>query len=392
MGSCIGASNCRNPGSCPDAREQKPDLDSDFAGDAKAHCAKLRTPPHAPARGALSGFGETTPCNPALQPVIFDYGDDPKGDGRRLAAQRINPYLVDAAPIVIGKRSAPITVAPMMNYGSMPIDNGTLVLSPKDRASALAEDGRLAPFIRRYIGGDEFLNGGERYCLWFVGAEPHMLRTSSFASERIRACRAFRLGRDRAATQELADTPQLFGEIRQPRTHYLLLPKVSSEARAFIPVGFEQPTTIASGSLLLIPNATLYHFAILNSTMHNAWMRAVCGRLKSDYQYSASIVYNNYPWPEPSEAQREAIEAAGQAILDARNLYPSSTLADLYGRLSMPAELRKAHAANDRAVDAAYGYKGDKLDAARVAYLFEQYQRLTSLLPGERVKRGRKGT
>ncbi|MDA8260816.1 MAG: N-6 DNA methylase [Betaproteobacteria bacterium] len=339
-------------------------------GNAAVHCV-------------IVGFGLAEPDHCTL----FDYGDDPKGEGRRLQAQRINPYLVDAAPIVIAKRNVPIAAAPVMNYGSMPIDNGTLALTPQDKSIALAQDGRLAPYIRRYIGGDEFINGGERYCLWFVGADPHMLRTSTFASDRIRACRAFRLGRERATTQELAKTPQLFGEIRQPATRYLVLPKVSSESRAFIPTGFEEPDTIASGSLLLIPGATLYHLGLLSSTMHNAWMRAVCGRMKSDYQYSASIVYNNFPWPEPSEAQREAIEATGQAILDARKLYPNSTLADLYGRLSMPAELRKAHAVNDKAVDAAYGYKGDKADAARVAYLFQKYQRLTSLLPVDRPKR-----
>jgi hypothetical protein len=276
-----------------------------------------------------------------------------------------------------------------MSYGSMPIDDGALVLTAQERATAIAEDARLLPYIRRYIGGKEFINSEERYCMWLVEAEPQVLRASSFAADRIRACRTFRLNSDRPTTQQLAETPQLFGEIRQPETRYLALPKVSSESRAFIPVGFEDPITIASGSLLLIAGANLLQLGVLCSTMHNAWLRAVGGRLKSDYQYSASIVYNNYPWPEPTEAQRAAIEAAGQAILDARARYPDATLADLYDPLTMPAELRRAHQANDRAVDAAYGYKGDKADAPRVAFLFGLYQRLTSLLPAAPKTRAR---
>jgi hypothetical protein len=334
-------------------------------GNAAVHCV-------------IIGFGIKQPqrCS------IFDYGDDPKGEGRRLDAAQINPYLVDAVSAIIGKRTVPIGGnAPLMSYGSMPIDDGALVLTAQERETAIREDGRLLPYIRRYIGGKEFINREERYCLWLVEAEPQILRSSSFAADRIRACRTFRLNSDRPTTQELAETPQLFGEIRQPETRYLVLPKVSSESRAFIPVGFEDPITIASGSLLLIAGADLFHLGVLSSTMHNAWLRAVGGRLESRYQYSASIVYNNLPWPEPTDAQRESIEAAGQAILDARARHPDATLADLYDPLSMPAELRRAHQSNDRAVDAAYGYKGDRADAPRVAFLFSLYQRLTSLLP-----------
>jgi hypothetical protein len=277
-----------------------------------------------------------------------------------------------------------------MNYGSMPIDKGFLTLTAEEKTEAIHAEPDLEPYIRRYIGGDELLNGLERYCFWFVGVSPRLLRASAFAADRIKQCREFRLQSDRSATNALAETPQLFGEIRQPETRYLAIPKVSSEMRAFIPIGFEQPETIASGSLLIVPDAEIWHFAVLISTMHNAWMRAVCGRLESRYQYSAAIVYNNFPWPELTDKQQAAIEATGKAILDARALYPDSTLADLYDPLSMPPELRKAHTANDRAVDAAYGYKGDKADGARVAFLFELFGKLTSLLPTEKPKQRQK--
>lgn len=341
-------------------------------GNAAVHCV-------------IIGFGLRKPdrC------TIFDYSDDPKGEGHIIEARRINPYLVDAANVVIARRTGPICPGPLMNYGSMPIDNGALVLSPEECEVALAETQRLAPYIRRYVGGEEFLNHSDRYCFWFVGADPRMLRLSAFVTERIRQCRVFRLSSGRAVTQELASLPQLFGEIRQPESDYLIVPKVSSEARTYIPVGFEKADVIASGSLLIVPAATTYHFAILCSTMHNAWTRAVCGRLESRYQYSATIVYNNYPWPEQSKEQQEAIEAAGQAILAARALYPDASLADLYDPLTMPAELRKAHQANDRTVDAAYGYKGMKGDAPRVAFLFELYEQLTSLLPTDKPKQRR---
>jgi hypothetical protein len=205
----------------------------------------------------------------------------------------------------------------------------------------------------------------------------------------VEAVKAMRLASPKVPTQESAATPYLFQEIRQPSSPYLLVPSVSSEQREFVPVGFLPSDVIASNSVLTIPNATLHHFAILNSTMHNGWMRAVCGRLKSDYRYSASIVYNNYPWPEPTEVRRVAIEATAQEILGARELFTGATLADLYDPLTMPAGLRRAHQANDRAVDAVYGYKGDKSDAARVAFLFDLYQKLASLLPSEKPKRRR---
>jgi hypothetical protein len=340
-------------------------------GNAAVHCV-------------IVGFG----LRELQQCVIWDYSDDIQADeGERIEAKRINPYLVDAPNVVITSRRSPVSSVPEMNYGSMPIDNGFLVLSPEEKRVALGECAELSPYIRKYIGGDELLNDRARYCFWFADAPPSVIRSSAYAKERIKQCRAFRSGRDREATQALAGTPQLFGEIRQPNSRYLALPKVSSENREFLPIGFEGRNVVASGSLLLIPGASLYHFGVLNGAFHNAWMRAVCGRLESRYQYSASIVYNNFPWPEPTGAQREKIEQTAQAILDARANHKGQSLADLYDPTAMPADLRKAHQDNDKAVDAAYGYKGEKSDARRVAFLFERYAALTSLLPVDKAKK-----
>jgi hypothetical protein len=208
---------------------------------------------------------------------------------------------------------------------------------------------------------------------------------------RVEKVREMRLASKKIPTQKLASQPTIFGELRQPKTDYLAIPRVSSERRQFIPIGFLDADFIAGDKLQTIENATEYHFGLLSSTMHNAWMRAVCGRMKSDYSYSASIVYNNFPWPEPTEKQQESIELAAQAVLDARATHPNASLADLYDPLTMPANLLKAHQTLDKAVDAAYGYKGATTDAARVALLFERYQKITSLLPTEQEKKTKKG-
>ena len=272
----------------------------------------------------------------------------------------------------------------------MPIDNGHLIVSAEDYKLALREDKNNKELIRRYTGGDEFLNNIKRYCLWLVDVPPNLIRGSAFATQRIKRVKAFRENSGRATTQNLALMPSQFGEIRQPQTAYLLLPKVSSENRRFMPIGFVNAKTIASGSALIIPKAKLFHFGVLSSSAHNAWMRAVCGRMKSDYQYSAGIVYNNFPWPQAiSDKALQAIESAGQAVLDARAMYPGSSLADLYDPNTMPPVLTKAHQKLDKAVDAAYKYKGGKEDAPRVAFLFERYQALTSLLLVEKAKRKR---
>lgn len=216
--------------------------------------------------------------------------------------------------------------------------------------------------------------------------------------QRVEGVKAMRLASPKAATVELANTPTLFGEIRQTDQPYLLIPSVSSENRQFIPIGYFSPDVIASNLVFMVPNATLYHFGILTSTMHNAWMRTVCGRLKSDYRYSASIVYNNFPWPEPDNKRWQAIEKAAQAVLDARALFPTATLADLYDPLAMPLELSRAHQQLDRAVDATYACiesgrsskKSFASEAERLAFLFERYQVIINQLPAVSDKKNKK--
>jgi hypothetical protein len=336
----------------------------------------------------IVGFG----LNEPKQRVIFDYGDNIKGEPVTIAARNINPYLVDAPNVLLDKRRAPICAVPEMSFGSKPTDGGNLLLSDAEKQTLLQTEPQAEKWIRPFLGSEEFINNIPRWCLWLKGISPAELRAMPQVMRRIEAVKAMRLVSTKAATVELASSPMLFGETRQPNSDYIGVPKTSSERRSFIPVGFCDSNTVAGSELFSIPNATLYHFGILSSTMHNAWMRYTCGRLKSDYRYSNTIVYNNFPWPDASDKHNSAIEAAAQAILDARALYPESSLADLYDPLSMPPELVKAHAALDKAVDAAYQYKGGKDDAARVAFLFERYQQLTSLLPAVTTKPKRNTT
>jgi hypothetical protein len=322
----------------------------------------------------IIGFGLIA----AKSPVIYDYADI-NGEPRAMPAKNINPYLVDAPALTLANRKQPISNVPSMRYGSMPIDSGHLILSAIDKAQFLAESPENQAFIRRYMGGDEFLNNLDRYCIWLAGQSDGVSRYGSLMDERIDLVKQFRLGSGREATQKLAATPRLFGEIRQPQSRYLLLPKVSSENRAYMPIGFIEPEVIANGSALIVPEAGLPHFGVLQSIMHMAWMRQVCGRLESRYQYSASIVYNNFPWPTPTDSQNKAIEAKGQAVLDARAVHEGKSLAWLYNPETMPDNLQTAHTDLDAAVDAAYDYTGGKDDAARVAFLFTRYQALVQV-------------
>jgi hypothetical protein len=261
----------------------------------------------------------------------------------------------------------------------MPIDDGHLILEREDVDTLLKESADNAKFIRKYAGGAEIINNRERWCLWLQGFSPDDLRKSSIVSHRVHLTREFRESSNRQQTLKLAQTPWLFGEIRQPDTNMLVVPKVSSERRRYIPVAFISPDTIINGSALIVPNATLYDFGIIISNVHMAWMRAVCGRMKSDYQYSSSNVYNNFPWPTPTDEQREKIEQSAAAILNARSLNPKSTLAGLYDDDFMPSELRKAHQENDRAVMQAYGFpvKSAFTESQCVAELFKLYKEKT---------------
>ncbi len=321
--------------------------------------------------------------------TIYEYADI-RGEPHAVAAANINPYLVDAPDILIQKRTTPICDVPQLNKGSEATDFGHLLLTPEEKASLLLAEPKAEKWLRRIIGGEELLNNVERWCLWLSGISPQELKTLPHVLERVEKVRQARTDSGKARTREWAAYPSLFSENRQPETDYLAIPKVSSERRACMPIGFVCKDWIASGSILVAPNAGLQHFGVLQSAMHMAWMRSTCGRMKSDYQYSISIVYNNFPWPDnPSEAHQQKIEQAAQGVLDARAQFPDATLADLYDPLTMPPALVRAHQKLDAAVDAAYGKKNFKNDAERVAFLFELYQKFTSLLPGAtKPKRG----
>ncbi|MBE0542480.1 MAG: class I SAM-dependent DNA methyltransferase [Verrucomicrobia bacterium] len=390
----------------------------------------------------IIGFGAFDVANK----LIFEY-DTPKGEPHAVSARNISPYLTDGSDVVLTSRRDPINDAPKISYGSMMIDKDRkagdeagLLLTPRQRKQLLAECPDLQPFIRRIYGGDEFLNDTERYCLWLVDAPTELITNCPALKARIDGVRDFRRNSGREQTRELAMTPALFGEIRQPTTRYLLFPKVSSESRPYLPIGFVSPDIIASGSALIVPGATLFHFGILSSAMHNAWMRRVAGRMKSDYQYSVAVVYNNFPWPENVSAEkRELVEEKARTVLAARekfmecgdssplsagDLSPSNspgapaspraaargsalptsrqsgkggdksphsktaTLADLYNPLNMKPVILKAHAALDRAVERCYRREPFHSDRERVEFLFALYEKLTApLLPVTKSRR-----
>ena len=292
----------------------------------------------------------------------------------------INAYLVDGPDVFVESNKKPICDVPEMIYGNKPTDGGFLFLTKEEKEEVIKNEPDIVKYIRKMYGATEYINNKERYCLWLVGASPAEIRKSKFITERVEGVRKFRLNSTKAATQESANTPTLFQEIRHPESEYIIIPRHSSENRRYIPFGFVSPEIIVNDAVQIIPGASLYHFGILTSNVHMAWVRAVCGRIKSDYRYSKDIVYNNFPWPTPTEQQEQKIEQTAQAVLDARSLYPDCSLADLYDELTMPPELRKAHHQNDIAVMQAYGFtKGSeayKSEAACVAELMKRYQQL----------------
>ena len=303
-------------------------------------------------------------------------------DGDRfIKTENINPYLIASPIVFVEKRKKPLADVPEITKGSIPVDGGNLIIEAEDYEDFILREPEAKKYIHRFVGAREFLHDLSRYCLWLEGASPKELHTLTLVRERIAKVREFRLASPKAATQKYADMPTRFMEIRQPKDNYILIPSHSSENRKYIPMGFMSPDVICGNANLMIPNATLYHFGILESNVHMAWMRVVCGRIKSDYRYSNDFVYNNFPWPNPTEEQKAKIEQTAQAILDARSLYPDSSLADLYDELTMPVELRKAHQDNDRAVMAAYGWKASSqfTESLCVAELFKLYQKLTNL-------------
>lgn len=352
---------------------------NDAPGKAAVHCVIVGFGADKPKRVPLADY-ETVKS----EPVIADVGN-------------INPYLVEAADVVIDKRRTPICPVPEIVFGSMPNDGGHLLLSTQERDALLAKEPKAAPWIRRFLGADEFINQLDRWCLWLPDCPAAELKAMPEVMKRIALVKANRQNSKRAATNKLADAPHLFGEIRQPTQHYIGIPKTSSETRDYIPIAILPPEVIASSELFTISGGGLYEFGVLNSRMHMAWARYTCGRMKSDYRYSAGVVFNNYPWPDFTQSSKQnqalasvhpaqaAIETAAQAVLDARAAEVGATLADLYNP-PMPAALLKAHRALDGAVDAAYalngGKKSWKTDAERVAFLFTRYEALTNMSAG----------
>jgi putative type II restriction endonuclease len=303
----------------------------------------------------------------------------------KIIAQQINPYLIDGDIIFIDSRSKSICKVLPMVYGSKPTDGGYLFLNSKEKDEIVSKYPVTESMIRRVYGASEFINNKTRYCLWLIGHSPKTLRSIPPILNRIQSVKEFRQSSPKKQTRESAERATEFQEIRHNDNDYLLIPSVSSENRRYIPIGFMSGCAISTNANLVIPDATLYDFGILISNVHMAWMRTVAGRLKSDYRYSAKIVYNNFPWPEVTDAQKEKISKTAQGILDARALYPDSSLADLYDELTMPKELRRAHQANDKAVMEAYGLTkivdGKKTwltESETVARLFELYEQLTN--------------
>ncbi|TDR36966.1 hypothetical protein DFR29_1261 [Tahibacter aquaticus] len=312
--------------------------------------------------------------------VIFDY-DAIGGESHSAPAKNINAYLLDSVDVFLENRSTPICDVPRMRFGSMPRDGGNLLLSDEEKKSLLAEEPQSDTFIQPFVGAHGFLNGEARWCIWFHKRDPAALRHLPILRKRVENVKAFRLASKALSTQKFAATPYLFCQISQPDTDYILVPRHSSENRQLIPMGFLSARDIAADSCNSIPGAGKYHFGVLQSSMHMAWVRFTCGRLKSDFRYSKDVVYNNFPWPDIDESRhREAIEELAGKVLNVRGDFPNSTLADLYDPIAMPAELVRAHNALDRAVDAAYGKRAFNSDADRVAFLFERYKRLSSSL------------
>lgn len=357
----------------------------------KIHFAHRTFPWQSEARGKahvhciIVGFGSFEPRIRQL----FDY-DNGKEPTVTFPAN-ISPYLIEGEDLVVTTRSKSISAPSEMTNGSKPVDGGNLILSNEELTEFLRKEPAAHPYVRKFLGSEEFINGGIRWCLWLPGVSPTQLKALPHVLSRIEEVRKMRLSSKKLQTQKDAAFPSLFAEIRQPTTQYLAIPEVSSENRKYVPMAFLDPTVICSNKIQFVPNASPYSFGILTSTAHMAWMRTVGGRLKSDYSYSAKLVYNTFPWPSPTGPQKAAVEKAAQAVLDARQQFSDSTLAELYDPLTMPPSLVKAHEALDRAVDQCYRPKGFQTDRERVEFLFKLYEQYISavdspLLQKKKVK------
>ncbi len=310
---------------------------------------------------------------------IGDHGGRVIYDGeRRHEASHINAYLLDAPDVFVGSRQHPICDVPEIGIGNKPIDGGNYLFEKEEMQEFIKQEPKSAQYFRPWYGAQEFIHRKPRYCLWLGDCSPAELRSMPHCLKRVEAVREYRLASPSPGTVKLADRPTRFHVENMPKGGFVVVPKVSSEKRRYIPMGMMDSKTMASDLVFVIPDATLYHFGVLESNVHMAWMRAVCGRLKSDYRYSKDVVYNNFVWPEVTDEQRQRIEATAQGILDARALYPDSSLADLYDEVTMPVELRRAHQNNDRAVMAAYGFPLSMTETDCVAALFDLYRRATT--------------
>jgi hypothetical protein len=344
------------------------------------------------ARGAahvhvvIIGFGLQAPRTR----LLFDY-ETLTSEPTVSTASNISPYLVDGPNVAITNRSRPLCAVPEIGIGNKPIDDGNYLFTDEEKAAFVRQEPGSKRFFKRWYGSWEFINRQPRWCLWIGEASPSDLRAMPLVMERVRAVKKYRLESRSASTRLLADRPTRFHVENMPTANYLLIPEVSSERRRFIPMGFMRPSVLCSNLVKLMPGATPYHFGVLSSTMHMAWVRQVAGRLKSDFRYSAKLVYNNYPWPrEVSDAKRQAVEDAAQGVLEAREAHPEATLADLYDPLSMPANLGRAHAKLDRAVDKCYRSQPFVSERNRVEFLFGLYQELTAPLLKTEPRRWRR--
>lgn len=309
---------------------------------------------------------------PNIRNKIIFSGDRPQ------IVENINGYLIDAENIFVESRNKPICVVPEIGIGNMPIDGGNYLFTEEEKDEFIKKEPMSEKWFRPWIGSHEFINRYYRYCLRLKDCPPNELRKMPECLKQIEAVKIFRENSTRNSTKKLANTPLEFGTTNILDNDYVVIPRVSSEKRKYVPIGFMDKDILSSDSVHIIPDATLYHFGILTSNVHMAWTRAVCGRLEMRYRYSKDIVYNNFPWPTPTDSQKAKIEKTAQAILDARALYPDSSLADLYDELTMPPELRKAHQQNDRAVMEAYGFPVRGMTESKcVAELMKMYQKLT---------------
>jgi len=323
---------------------------------------------------------------------IYEY-ENIKAEPHELKAKNITPYLVEGRDISIVSRTNTINNVPKMVYGNKPVEGGNLIFSESEKKAFLEIEPKALKFIKPLISAREFLHGDDRWCLWLVNVSPTELREMPRVLERIKKVKEMREGSIDAGARKLALRPMEFRDIKVPES-YIVVPRHSSENRQYIPMGFFTNDSIPSDSCMIISGGKLYHFGVVTSTMHMAWVKNLCGRIKSDFRYSKDIVYNNFPWPEnPSEKQIKAIEAAAQKVLAARAAFPTSSLADLYDQLTMPPALVKAHQELDKAVDLCYRPQAFASEAKRMEFLFELYEKYTAgLFAAEKPKKGKKKT